>query len=205
MKSNSMERIVDLLGRAFRPLLPWLFLALRRALLATLIAVIVAVMLFVVPQSREVLHGLTELPLRSMQASEIGSLINHWGYFFYVCTSVMLGLATWYSARLLCTVEAEVATPRALEKGAEFASLQCAMTWLPRILGVFVLAAAIGAVIYASYTPERSRAEALALITTAIAGPLTMAAGRKAGTRIVQYLGLLVMTAGIMALLDCWL
>src|SRR6185503_13454900 len=126
-----LDRILDALSRFAAPALPWLFLALRRASIATLTAAVVAVLFFVVPQSREVLHGLGEPILKSLKDfnEDSAQLINFWGYLFYVLTAVALGLATWYAARLLSTVEAQSATPSAL---AGSAGLKTATEWLPR-------------------------------------------------------------------------
>jgi hypothetical protein len=164
-KAGFIERTLDGFGRPLAPLLPWIFLALRRAPIVTLVSVIVAMLFFVVPQSREVLHGLGEAP---------AGFANVWGYVFYVCTAVGLGLATWYSARLLCTVDAALATPNALESPERFTGLERAITWLPRCMGVFVLGAAMGALLFASYTPTLTRVQALALIAVAIGGPLVV-------------------------------
>ncbi|HEY0857146.1 MAG TPA: hypothetical protein VGE16_08820 [Albitalea sp.] len=189
--SDAVERAISAVSRFLAPAMPWLFLGLRRALIATLVAVLVAALFFVVPQSREVLHGLGEPPLKSLQDFDDATsrLINFWAYLFYVLTAVALGLATWYAARLLATVEAQAATPSALAEGAGAARLQHATTWLPRGLGVFVLGAAIGALLYASYTPRLSQMEALALVALAVGGPLLVAAGVLGRRRAALWLG----------------
>lgn len=177
--SQAVERALDMISGWVAPAAPWLFLALRRALVASLAAIVVAVLFFLVPQSREVLHGLGEPPLQSLQDLDetSGRLINLWAYLSYVLTAVALGVATWYAARLLVTVEAHTATPPALAEGDAASGLKQATTWLPRGLGTFVLGAAIGALLYGSYTPLLSRWQALALAVLAIGGPLVVAAG----------------------------
>lgn len=195
---NAFERALDAIARFIAPAMPWLFLALRRALVPTLVAVIVAVMFFVVPQSREVLHGLGEPPLRSLQEFDDLSArrINFWAYLFYVLTAIGLGLSTWYAARLLCTVEAQIATPNAMESGYAAAGLKRATTWLPRGLGVFVLGAAIGALLYASYTPRLTQWQALALVAVVLAGPMLVAVGALRHKRAATWAGLVAMLIG---------
>lgn len=196
--SDAVERAIAAASRLLAPAMPWLFLGLRRALIAMLVAVLVAVLFFVVPQSREVLHGLGEPPLKSLQDfnDATSRLINFWAYLFYVLTAVALGLATWYAARLLATVEAQSGTPMALADGAGAARLQRATTWLPRGLGVFVLGAAIGALLYASYTPRLSQMAALGLVALAVGGPLLAAAGALGRRRAVLWLGVAASLAG---------
>ena len=193
--SNAVERVAEAVARFLAPAMPWLFLALQRALVTTLVAVVVALVFFVMPQSREVLHGLGEPPLRSLQEFDDAASrhINLWAYLFYLLTAIGLGLATWYSARLLSTVEAPIAMPNAMEGGDSAASLKQATTWLPRVLGVFVLAAAIGALLYASYTPRLTQGWALALVALAGLGPLLMATGALKPSRVLQWVGVIVM------------
>ncbi|MBC7954851.1 MAG: hypothetical protein H7Y33_03130 [Cytophagales bacterium] len=192
---NRFERALDVIARFIAPAMPWLFLALRRALVATLVAVIVAVVFFVVPQSREVLHGLGEAPLRSLQEFDEAHAkhINFWAYVFYVLTAIGLGVATWYAARLLCAVEARLATPNAMEEGDAAAGLKRATTWLPRGLGVFVLGAALGALLYASYTPRLTQLQALGLVALALAGPMLVAVGALSQKRLLTWAGVAAM------------
>ncbi|MCI4431957.1 MAG: patatin-like phospholipase family protein [Burkholderiales bacterium] len=207
--SVAVELAFGAISRWVDPAMPWLFLALRRALIATLVAVVVALLFFVVPQSREVLRGLGEPPLKSLQDfDQIAiQLINYWGYGLYSAGAVALGLATWYAARLLATVEAQLATPGALAEGAAATGLQTATTWLPRGLGTFVLGAAIGALLYANYTPRLSQLPALALVALAISGPLLVAAGTMARSRRGFWLGVaatLVATVLLALFTDKW-
>lgn len=193
--SDAVERVAEAVARFLAPAMPWLFLALQRALVATLVAVVVALVFFVMPQSREVLHGLGEPPLRSLQEfnGAASRHINLWAYLFYLLTAIGLSLATWYSARLLSTVEAPIATPNAMEDGDSAANLKQATTWLPRVLGVFVLAAAIGALLYASYTPRLTQGWALALVALAGLGPLLVSVGALKPSRVLQWAGVVVM------------
>lgn len=162
------------------PLMPWFFVALRRALIPTLVGMSAAVLFFVVPQSREVLHGMGEPVLRSLADFSVdghrGS-INVWAWLSYVAAAVMLGASVWYSARLLVTVGGERATPNELETDPGQARLLRAITWYPRWLGAAVMAAAIGALLFASYTPQLPAAAALALAIAAIGGPWGVAVG----------------------------
>lgn len=160
--------------------LPWSFLALRRALIPTLVWLVVAALFFVVPQSREVLHGLSEPVLRSFTQFDPTdqTSINLWALISYVATAVALGLAIWYAARLLCTVDADRGAPNALEVEPGAARLKQATRWYPRGLGVSALAAAIGALMYANYTPALSQWPALGLAVLALAGPLLLVIGR---------------------------
>lgn len=192
--SDAIDRAFDTASRWLAPAMPWLFLALRRALIAVLVAVIVALLFFAVPQSSEVLHGLGEPPLKSLNDFEANArFINFAGYLSYVATACALALATWYTARLLSTVDARLATPAALREGAGATGLARATTWLPRGLGVFVLGAAIGALLYAGYTPRLTQWQALALVALAVAGPLLLVAGLLARSRWASWLGAALM------------
>lgn len=167
-------RIADLASRGLAPAMPWIFLCFRHALIPTLCWVALALLFFVVPQSREVLHGLSEPPLQSIFdfQGELARLVNVWALVSYVATSVLLALGLWYSARLLSTVESAHATPRALIGGRGEVRLAFATTWLPRILGCSALAASVGAMVYANYTPQLSQLRALALAVAAVVGPV---------------------------------
>lgn len=163
------------------PAVPWLFIALSRAWIPSLIAMASALMFFVVPQSREVLHGLGEPALTSLDDFDPErqlSSVNVVAWTSYVSAAVALGLSVWYSARLLATVGAQRGTPNALEKPAPgYAKLLHAITWYPRWLGASVLAAAVGALIFANYTPKLSDTLALVLAVMSVAGPWMMAVG----------------------------
>jgi hypothetical protein len=173
--------------------MPWLYLVLRRAPVATLTAALVAVLFFVVPQSREVLSGLGEPPLRSFKDLDAsnGQLINFVGFYSYLASAILLALATWYSARLLVTVESERAMLPALASPDARDRLGHAAIWLPRALGVFVLAAATGALIYAGCTPRLTQGKALGLVLLAVVGPLVLVAGAMRGKRVAQVIGAL--------------
>lgn len=203
--SEQVEAFFDWLSRCAAPCMPWLFLSLRRALIATVIAVLVAVLFFMVPQSREVLHGLGEPPLQSLRDfnATTAKNINFLPLMAYVLTALALGFATWYSARLLVTVEAKAATPLALAEGVSADRLRIATTWLPRGLGVFVLGAAMGAFIFANYTPALSRWQALALVAFSLAPPVVVVAGALRVHRGLLGLGIVLMIAS--AALLFWL
>lgn len=159
--------------------MPWLYLVLRRAPIATLTATLVAVLFFVVPQSRDVLSGLGEPPLRSFKELDAsnGQLINFIGFYSYLISAILLALATWYSARLLVTVESKRATLPALATPEARHRLDQAAIWLPRGLGIFVLAAATGALVYAGCTPRLTQGKALGLSLLAVSGPLMIVIG----------------------------
>ncbi|HEX6720242.1 MAG TPA: hypothetical protein VF107_01670, partial [Burkholderiaceae bacterium] len=179
----AITAFTDAVASWVAPTLPWIFLALRRALIPTLVWLAVATLFFVLPQSREVLHGLSEPVLQSFAEFDRTdrSSINLWALISYVVTAVVLGFAIWYSARLLSTVDADRGAPNALEVEPGLSGLKRAVTWYPRGLGVSALAAAIGALIYANYTPRLSQWWALGLAVLAIAGPLVVAVGRLLG------------------------
>ena len=159
--------------------MPWLYLVLRRAPIATVTAMVVALLFFVVPQSREVLSGLGEPPLHSLKELDAanGQQINFIGFYSYLLAAIVLALATWYSARLLVTVESERALLPALTSPSAGDRMRYAATWLPRGLGVFVLAAATGALVYAGCTPRLTQGKALGLVVLAGVGPLMIVAG----------------------------
>lgn len=187
------------------PALPWIFLGLRRALIPSACWAILAIIFFVVPQSREVLHGLSEPPLKSIYDfnEKTFQLVNIWSLSSYVVMSTILALGLWYSARLLATVEASEATPSAMTTGSGPADLNLATTWLPRILGVSTLAASLGAMIYANYTPQLLQLRALAIVGLGFAGPLLVAVGyltrmqsRGIWPKILLGIGIVVFLAG---------
>ena len=177
--------------------MPWLYLILRRAPIATLTAALVAVLFFIVPQSREVLSGLGEPPLQSFKELDAsnGQLINFIGFYSYLASAILLALATWYSARLLVTVESERATLPALASAEAREHLRHAATWLPRGLGIFVLAAATGALVYAGCTPRLAQGKALGLALLAVSGPLMIVAGAMRGKKVALVIGGLAFAA----------
>ena len=177
--------------------MPWLYLILRRAPIATLTAALVAVLFFIVPQSREVLSGLGEPPLQSFKELDAsnGQLINFIGFYSYLASAILLALATWYSARLLVTVESERATLPALASAEAREHLRHAATWLPRGLGIFVLAAATGALVYAGCTPRLAQGKALGLALLAVSGPLMIVVGAMRGKKVALVIGGLAFAA----------
>lgn len=80
--SSAIDNSIEAIARVVGPATPWMFLALRRTAIATLMAVLVAGLFFVVPQSREVLHGLGEPPLKALQdfTEKSAAGINLWAY-----------------------------------------------------------------------------------------------------------------------------
>lgn len=163
-------------ARLLAPAMPWIYLCLRRALIPTACWVILAISFFLVPQSREVLHGLSEAPLNSIYdfAGELSALVNVSALLSYATTGVVLALALWYCARLLSTVESGNATPVVLAAGEGMGRLKLATTWLPRILGVSALGAAMGALIYANITPQLTQVKALLVVLASVAGPVLL-------------------------------
>ena len=197
-------------ARFIAPATPWFFLALRRAWIPTAFGLVAAVLFFVVPQSREVLHGLSEPVLRSFTDFDPkdADSVNAWALLSYLATAVLLALALWYAARLLSTVEAGLGTPQALLEGRGEDGLRRAATWYPRGLGVAVLAAAAGALIYANYTPQLSQGQALLLVAVALAGPMLLAiAGLVArpGGRAALAATLLSVGAVVLMAVAAWL
>jgi len=167
-------RVANWGSRFLAPAMPWIFLSLRRALIPTICWVILAAVFFVVPQSREVLHGLSEAPVSSIYdyTQDAAADVNFWALLSYVLTATLLSFAIWYCARLLCTVDAVNATPRVLGRGVGKTHLEQATTWLPRILGVSSLAAAVAALEYANLTPQLSQGMALTAVGASVIGPL---------------------------------
>ena len=97
--ADAITTFTDAMASWVAPALPWIFLALRRALIPTLVWLVVAALFFVVPQSREVLHGLSEPVLQSFAEFDRTdrSSINLWALISYVATAVVLGFAIWSS------------------------------------------------------------------------------------------------------------
>ena len=197
----AITAFTDAVAGRVAPGLPWIYLALRRALIPTLVWLVVAALFFVLPQSREVLHGLSEPVLQSFAEFDRTdrSSINLWALISYVVTAVVLGFAIWYSARLLSTVDADRGAPNALEVEPGLGGLKVATTWYPRGLGVSALAAAIGALVYANYTPRLSQWLALGLAVLAIAGPLLVAVGRLLGRDAPSLKGKVCIAIGALA------
>ena len=175
-----IDKVSGGVAKWLAPAMPWFYVALARALIPTLVGLGVAVLFLLVPQSREVLHGLSEPMLKSFTEfdSNDHSAINATSLAFYVATAVVLGLGIWYSARLLAGWGGTSGAPEALQRSSGAQRLRRASVWYPRCLGVLALAAAIGALIYANYTPQLSQGKAFALAVTAVAAPLVAAIGR---------------------------
>ena len=51
-------------SRSVAWILPWLFLSLRRALIPTVCLIVLAALFYLVPQSRDILGGFAESPMR---------------------------------------------------------------------------------------------------------------------------------------------
>lgn len=171
------------ISRVLEHVMPWLFLSLRRALIPTVCLVILAVLFYIVPQSREVLAGLTEFPAQSSLNTAGAWFTQLCRLLYYLGTSIGLALAVWYAARLLCTVEARLGMPVFWELNLHHemakAGVQWAISWLPRTYGVAALAASVGALTYASYSPVRlGQFLALGLVAFGLAGPLAVEIGR---------------------------
>ncbi|BAO91508.1 patatin-like phospholipase family protein [Caballeronia cordobensis] len=186
---------LDWLVRKVSPAMPWLFLALRRALIPTVCLVILAALFYLVPQSREVLLGLTEPPQTGPLNKTPLSVVNWTALLSYYVASSVLALAVWYSARLLCTVEAwlgmpvawkirnlgprwqpqvynPVAEERFKDTKSDGDSIRRAIKWLPRAYGVLALSASMGALIFATLIWTVDRGPALSVTALAIVGPL---------------------------------
>lgn len=214
---------LDWLVKKLSPAMPWLFLALRRALIPTVCLVILAALFYLVPQSREVLLGLTEPPQTGPLSSTPLSVVNWTALISYYVASSVLALAVWYSARLLCTVEAWLGMPKVWKIGylgkrpkafnydpaeepfedGDGNSIRRAIKWLPRAYGVLALSASMGALIFATLIWTVERGTALAVTTLAIVGPLLFVWGvgirqsaMQSTSKWTQRAGL-VMVAGI--------
>ena len=176
----TITTLTDAVAARLASKMPWLYLALGRALIPTVIWLIVAALFFVVPQSREVLHGLSEPMLKSFAEFDGNdhNSINGWSLASYVATAVVLALAIGYSARLLSIVDGHQGAPEALDQPPGSLGLKQATRWYPRGLAVSALAASIGALVYANYTPRLSQAAALGLSVFALTGPLVAAIGQ---------------------------
>lgn len=176
-----VSAVTDRLARWVAPVTPWLFVALQRAWVPTLVAAVAALMFFAVPQSREVLRGLSEPALGSLDDFDYEKqrgAINSLAWVAYVGSAAVLGAMVWYAARLLATVGAQRGTPNALEAPLPgHANLLRAITWYPRWLGAGVLAASVGALIYANYTPQLSDMLGLLLAVMSVVGPWMLAVG----------------------------
>jgi uncharacterized membrane protein len=206
-----IDRISARVAKWLAPLMPWFYVALARALIPTLVGLLVGILFLLVPQSREVLHGLSEPMLKSFAEfdSDDRSAINAMSLAFYVGTAVLLGLSIWYGARLLAGWGGSGGVPSALQKSKGAQRLMYASVWYPRCLGVAALAAAIGALIYANYTPRLSQGAAFALAVAAVAAPLAALAGHlRAGLQpprpFARWLKLLGVALGVVMAVLLW-
>jgi hypothetical protein len=164
--------------KKFALLMPWIFLALRRALIPSMCCAILVFVFFAVPQSGEVLHGLIARdfvtgPFRDRTPPLIVKPL-----LWYVVTSVTLAFAIWYSARLLCTVHFRMSLPAAWRPKYQLLTnrqIMNAVSWLPRSLGILALGACMGALAYANYRHFLSGSGTAALVGLSFAAPLVMA------------------------------
>lgn len=104
-RKSWLDCVTDALEEVFAPAMPWLFLTLRRALIPTVCLNALAVLFYGVPQSSEVLFGLTEPVTHPVKRSGFASSVNFYPLLWYVVWSVLVSVSVWYSARLLCTVD----------------------------------------------------------------------------------------------------
>ncbi|WP_050452796.1 hypothetical protein [Candidatus Burkholderia verschuerenii] len=110
-----LDRCTELLADGVAPAMPWLFLTLRRALIPTVCLIVLAVLFYGVPQSSEVLLGLIEPNPEGLAPGSALAAVNIYPLTWYVIWSILLAVAIWYSACLLCTVEAWLGMPLAWE------------------------------------------------------------------------------------------
>lgn len=119
-------------------LMSWLYVSAGLCLLPMAAVLAVFVLLGFIPQAQEVLYALTE--------TGRGGQANLWRLFFIFFAQLSLAMIIWYSARLLCTVDADYAVPSYLRRPESTPFLQKAVTWAPRLLG-FLAAAALSSVL----------------------------------------------------------
>lgn len=193
-RATLLDTSDNILAKCVAPVMPWLFLALRRALIPTGCLLILVVLFFAVPQTSEVLLGLTEPVSQHVSGDTSSSSLNAAPLTWYLVFSVLLALGVWYSARLLCTVEAWLGMPliwEIRELGPHWPSenehddprkhineirVKTAIQRMPRAYAVGVLALSMGALVLATlFSVPRFRA--LLLVTFLLAGPLIVACG----------------------------
>ncbi|CAD6514460.1 hypothetical protein ACFQ3P_04620 [Paraburkholderia sabiae] len=175
-------------SRAIAWIMPWVFLALRRALIPTLCILALAVLFYLVPQSQDVLIGLAEY------VAQDALIVWNWtGLASYLVSSILVSLAVWYCARLLCTVEAWLGMPMAWEvhhfgtRQAELGEAQKiprddvrvrkAIRWMPRAYGVGTLATTAGALAFAHLEPQWRASAGVLLVIVILGGPLLATVG----------------------------
>ncbi|MQA39131.1 hypothetical protein [Rugamonas aquatica] len=167
--NTAITHLLDFLALRLSPVLPWLYVALRRAAIPTMFATVTAILFFAVPQTREILHSFTAAsPVSAPTETQPGST----PLVAYIATAFLLTGGVWYCSRLLCTIEMAASIPSALMAPPGATQLSVAVTWYPRILGLAVQAAALGALLFATFMPLLNAATAAALTTALLASPL---------------------------------
>jgi hypothetical protein len=193
-RATLLDTSDNILAKCVAPAMPWLFLALRRALIPTVCLLILVVLFFAIPETSEVLLGLTEPVSQHVSADSSTSSLNGAPLTWYLVWSVLLSLGIWYSARLLCTVEAWLGMPlvwEIRELGPHWPSesthsdprkhlneirVKTAIQRMPRVYAVSALVLTMGSLVLATLF-LMPRIWALVLVASLLAGPLIVACG----------------------------
>jgi hypothetical protein len=191
-RTTLLDTSDNVLAKCVAPAMPWLFLALRRALIPTGCMLILVVLFLAVPETSEVLLGLTEPVSQHISGNDSISSLNTAPLAWYLLWSVLLSLGIWYSARLLCTVEAWLGMPLVWEirelgphwplesehddprKHINEIRVKIAIRLMPRAYAVGTLALSMGALVLATLFSV-PRFKALLIVAGLIASPLIFA------------------------------
>lgn len=176
-RARWIDRVIVWLAARFERVTPWLYAALCRALIPTIYCALVTALFFAVPQTREVLRGLSEPFLGSIHElnGHTGDGVNNFGLLMYVFTASLFAAALWRSGRFLLDHDFDRGRSNALTASLAGRTM-LPWRWVARGLGIWALATAAGALIFANYTPQLPRLPALALATLSLVAPLCIAA-----------------------------
>ncbi len=127
-----LETALTWVQKRLAPAMPWIFLAFRRALIPTVVALLGPILFLAVGQGKDIVYGLSEPRLSSWRGDPWPFHVP--GVSAYFVTAFGYALSVWYSARLLCTVE-----PQGLPTSLTTAEYEDPARWYPRLLGVTTL------------------------------------------------------------------
>ena len=146
-KSPWVQRLLQVADGGRRLAVVWLYIVFTRCGLTALVVIALSALLFLVPQANEALFGLlapitTSGPLSPFAVGGLGRAA-------FVSIAMLLGMAVWYSARMLCTVDAPKSWPDSSNADAFDTRQSTAIEWAPRWLGTLSVSAIFGAGLFA--------------------------------------------------------
>lgn len=146
-KSPWVQRPLQVADRVWRRVVVWLYIAFARCALTALVVIALSALLFLVPQANEALFGLLAPIATSGAVSPLA--VGGVGRAAFVSIAMLLGMTVWYSARMLCTVDASNSRLDSSGADAFDTGKRTAIEWAPRWLGTLSVAAVSGAGLFA--------------------------------------------------------